>query len=231
SRRLLETGESGVIVERIPVGPFQMNSYLVGCEETREALYIDPGAEVESVIEAAGRRGLAIRRLAGTHAHLDHAEGVAEAKERLGVPYWLPAAELHNLRRMPEAARMYGFPPPPVPGVDGYLVPGETLEVGGLRFEIRLTGGHAPGNVTLYRPAAGGEPGHAFVGDALFAGSVGRTDLYLGDAGVLLRSIRTQLLTLPPATIVHPGHGPETTIGREKATNPFCQPGAEALFA
>jgi len=220
-----------VIVERIPVGPFQMNSYLVGCGERREALYLDPGAEVDAVIAEARRLGLAIVRLVGTHAHLDHAEGVAEAKAKLGVPYWLHEAELFNLRRMPEAARMYGFPPPEVPEVDGYLLPGGTVEVGTLRFEVRLTDGHAPGNVTLYRPGADGEPGHAFVGDALFAGSVGRTDLYMGDAAALLRSIRTQLLTLPPDTVVHPGHGPETTIGREMAANPFCQPGAEALFA
>lgn len=219
-----------MIVERIPVGPFQMNSYIVGCAERREGIYIDPGAEVERVIEAARRLGLRIARLVGTHAHLDHAEGVAEAKERLGAPYWLHEAELANLRSMPAAARAYGFPAPPVPEVDGFLVPGEPLEVGGLRFEIRLTDGHAPGNVTLYRAGEGAEPGHAFVGDALFAGAAGRTDLYMGDAKTLLRSIRTQLLTLPPETIVHPGHGPETTIGREAAANPFCQPGAERFF-
>jgi glyoxylase-like metal-dependent hydrolase (beta-lactamase superfamily II) len=220
-----------VIIERIPVGPFQMNSYIVGSGDRREAIYLDPGAEVERVVEAARRRGLGIVRLVGTHAHIDHAEGVARAKQLLGVPYWLHEAELFNLRHMPETARMYGFPPPEVPEVDGFLVPGETLEAAGLRFEIRLTDGHAPGNVTLYRPGEGGEPGHAFVGDALFAGSVGRTDLYKGDPEVLLRSIRTQLLVLPPDTVVHPGHGPETTIGREKETNPFCQPGAERLFA
>ncbi|MBI3128088.1 MAG: MBL fold metallo-hydrolase [Candidatus Tectomicrobia bacterium] len=220
-----------MIVERIPVGAFQMNSYLAGSEKTREAVYIDPGAEVDRVLAEAERLGLSIVLLAGTHAHIDHAEGAAEARRRLGVPYWLHEAELPNLRRMPEVARMYGFEPPEVPEVDGFLVPGEALEAGGLRFEIRLTDGHAPGNVTLYRAAAEGEPGRAFVGDALFAGSVGRTDLFMGDARTLLRSIRTQLLTLPPDTIVHPGHGPDTTVGREKAANPFCQPGAERLFA
>jgi len=220
-----------LIVERIPVGPFQMNSYLVGCAETMEGIYIDPGAEVDRVLDAARRLGLRLTRLVGTHAHLDHAEGAAEAKEKTGLPYLIHEAELFNLRNMPAAARKYGFAAPPVPGVDGFLVPGESLRVGNLAFGIRLTEGHAPGNVTLYRPGGEGEPGHAFVGDALFAGSVGRTDLYMGDARVLLRAIREQLLTLPPDTVVHPGHGPETTIGREAATNPFCQPGAERLLA
>ncbi len=220
-----------MIVERIPVGPFQMNSYLLGCEETGEGAYVDPGAEVERVIARAGERGLTLVKIIGTHAHLDHAEGVAEAKERLGAPYWLHEAELHNLRNMPNAARAYGFPVPRVPEVDAHLVAGETISVGNLEFEIRLVDGHAPGNVALYRPGRGNAPGHVIVGDALFAGSVGRTDLYKGDAGVLLSGVRAQLLTLPPETVVHPGHGPETTIGHEKATNPFCQPGAEGLPA
>ena len=219
-----------MIIERLPVGPFQMNSYLVGCEETMEAAYVDPGAEVGRVLAAARGRGLRVSKLVGTHAHLDHAEGAAEAKRRLGVPYLLHEAELFNLRNMPNAARAYGFPAPEVPEVDAWLVPGETLEVGSLAFEIRLTDGHAPGNVTLYRPAGDGEPGRAIVGDALFAGSIGRTDLHMGDARTLLRSVRERLLTLPEETVVHPGHGPETTIGREKATNPFCRPGAESLL-
>ena len=171
-----------MILERIPVGPFQMNSYVVGCAETREGAYVDPGAEVERVIEAARGHGLTLTKIIGTHAHLDHAEGVAEAKEKLGIPYWLHEAELFNLRDIPNAARGYGFPEPPVPEVDAYLVPGETILVGNLEFEIRLTDGHAPGNVTLYRPGDGTGPGHAIVGDALFAGSIGRTDLYMGDA-------------------------------------------------
>jgi glyoxylase-like metal-dependent hydrolase (beta-lactamase superfamily II) len=220
-----------MIVERVPVGPFQMNSYLVGCGETGEAVYIDPGAEVERVIALAAGRGLRITKLAGTHAHLDHAEGAAEAKEKLGAPYLLHEAELHNLENMPEAARRYGFPAPPVPEVDGFLVPGETLSAGELAFEIRLTGGHAPGNVTLYLPDGEDVPGRAFVGDSLFAGSIGRTDLYMGDSAVLLEGIRTQILSLPPETVVHPGHGPETTVGIEKETNLFCQPGGERLLA
>lgn len=210
-----------MIIEQIPVGDFQMNSYIVGCPDRKEAIYIDPGAEVDRVIERFQALGLRPIKIIGTHAHLDHAEGAAEAKEKLQIPYFLHEAEMYNLENMPNAARNYGFPEPPVPEVDGFLIPGETLEAGLLKFEIRLTDGHAPGNITLYAP------GHAFVGDALFAGSIGRTDLYMGSAEKLLNSIRTQLLTLPPDTIVHPGHGPETTIGQEAATNPYCQPGPE----
>lgn len=216
-----------VIIERISVGPFQMNSYIVGCPVQKEGIYIDPGAEVDIVLDCAKRLGLRITKLVGTHAHIDHAEGVAEAKEKLGVPYVLHEAELFNLRNMPAAAMSFGLSAPAVPEVDGFLVPGETLSVGTIPFEIRLTDGHAPGNVTFYWPGDQEESGHAIVGDALFAGSVGRTDLYMGDASRLLERIRTQLLTLPPETVVHPGHGPETTIGREMATNPYCQADAE----
>jgi len=207
-----------------------MNSYIAGCSETGDGIYIDPGAEVGRVIETAERLGIRLTKIVGTHAHLDHAEGVAEAKEKLGLPYWLHEAELYNLQNMPAAAQGYGFAVPEVPEVDGYLVPGESLAVGNLVFEICLTDGHAPGNITLYRPGSDGEAGHAIVGDALFAGSIGRTDLYMGNAKTLLESIRTQLLTLPPDTLVFPGHGPETTIGHEMAANPYCQPGAENLI-
>ena len=119
-----------LILERIPVGPFQMNSYVVGCVETNEGAYVDPGAEVERVIAAARDRGLNLTKIIGTHAHLDHAEGVAEAKEKLSIPYWLHEAELFNLQNIPNAARGYGFPEPPVPEVDAHLVPGETISVG-----------------------------------------------------------------------------------------------------
>ena len=216
-----------MIIERLAVGPFQMNSYIVGCEKTGEGIYVDPGAEVGRVIEAARAAGLRLTRLVGTHAHLDHAEGVAEAKEKLGLPYLLHEAELHNLRSMPAVAQGYGFPKPEVPEMDGLLTPGESLTVGEITFEIRLTDGHAPGNITLYWPGGENGTGHAIVGDTLFAGSIGRTDLYMGSAKTLLNSIRTQLLALPADTVVYPGHGPATTIGREKETNPFCQEDAE----
>ena len=217
-----------VIIERIPVGPFQMNSYIVGCKKTGEGIYIDPGAEVDRVISLAKEKNLRLTRIIGTHAHIDHAGAVSEAKQKLGIPYLLHKAELHNLQSMPDVAKGYGFPEPAVPEVDAFLVPGETLSVGKITFEIRLTDGHAPGNITLYWPGTGGG-GHAIVGDALFAGSIGRTDLYMGSIQTLLNVIQTQLLTLPPDTVVYPGHGPETTIGHEKATNPFCQPDVENL--
>ncbi|MBT3351968.1 MAG: MBL fold metallo-hydrolase [Nitrospinaceae bacterium] len=216
-----------MIIERIPVGSFQMNSYIVGCEKTGEGIYIDPGAEVDRVIAFAKEKNLRLSRLIGTHAHIDHAEGVAEAKQKLDIPFLLHEAELFNLQSMPDVAKGYGFPVPDVPDIDDFLIPGEFLEVGDISFEIRLTDGHAPGNISLYWPGTG-EGGHVIVGDSLFAGSIGRTDLYMGSVKTLLSAIHTQLLTLPPDTVVYPGHGPETTIGHEKATNPFCQPGAES---
>jgi len=207
-----------------------MNSYIIGCSETGDGIYVDPGASVGHVIETAERIGVRLIKLVGTHAHLDHAEGVAEVKERLNLPYWLHKDELYNLQNMPAIARGYGLTVPEVPVVDEFLVPGEFFKVGKLTFDIRLTDGHAPGNITLYRPGNNGKAGHAFVGDTLFAGSIGRTDLYMGNTKKLLYSVRTQLLTLPPDTLVFPGHGNETTIGDEIVSNPFCQPGAENLF-
>ena len=208
-------------IDCIVVGPFQVNSYLVGCTETMQGIYIDPGSEIDNVIRIAEEKKISIQKIIGTHAHIDHAEGVFKVKKEMNVPYWLHREELMNLEAMPETARGYGLPIPEVPEVDHFLIPNEKIEVGNLNFKILLTNGHSPGNITLYIQDEKANKYYAFVGDSLFAGSIGRTDLPGGDLSTLLDSIRSQLFTLPPNTIVYPGHGPSTTIEFEIKNNPF----------
>ncbi|MFQ5895105.1 MAG: MBL fold metallo-hydrolase [Nitrospinota bacterium] len=211
-----------MIVECVTVGLFQMNAYVVGCEKTREGALIDVGAEVDRILAAASRHGLRLTKIINTHGHLDHVEGVQEAKERLGVPFYLHRGDLPHLRSLAEKARSFGLPAPWTPEVDGFLEEGDAVSVGELTFRVLCTPGHSEGGVTFYREGA------AFVGDALFAGAVGRTDLPGSSPTQLLCSIREKLLALPPETVAYPG--PQTTIGREAETNPFLLPGAERLF-
>lgn len=205
--------------------PFFKNGYVVICDATREAVLIDPGDEVETLLEAARQSGAVIREILLTHAHLDHVTGVGRAKAALGVPVWLHKDDLFLYDGVMEQAAMFGLTAEPQPPVDRFYQPGERLRVGRLVIDVRHTPGHCPGGVCL---AIGhdGDPDEVrelFVGDTLFQGSIGRTDLPGGDLEVLLASIRQQLLVYPDATIVHSGHGPDTTVGEEKASNPFLR--------
>ncbi|MBE17398.1 MAG: MBL fold metallo-hydrolase [Nitrospinae bacterium] len=205
----------------VTVGPFQVNSYLVTCTETMKGIYIDPGSDINEVLKIAEKRQISIEKIIGTHAHIDHAEGVYKVKEAINIPYWLHEKEVKNLESMPEIANGYGLPIPKVPEVDDFLIPNQKIKVGNLDFKILLTDGHSPGNITLYTTDKETEKNHAIVGDSLFAGSIGRTDLPGGDLSTLLASIRSQLFTLPPDTIIYSGHGPSTTIEIEIKNNPF----------
>jgi glyoxylase-like metal-dependent hydrolase (beta-lactamase superfamily II) len=204
-------------------GIFAENCYIVADRETREAVLVDPGEEADLFLARLRTEGLTLSAIWLTHAHLDHVAGVGLVKERLDVPVWLHPADRALYDRAPDQARMFlGTTMPPLPAPDRAIVPGDSMRVGGCTFDVRFVPGHSPGSVAFV-----GE-GVALVGDVLFAGSVGRVDLPGGDGATLVRSIRDQLLTLPDDTIVYPGHGPETTIGRERVTNPFVT-GAIAL--
>lgn len=200
-----------------PVGPFQMNCYVVADDTTREGVVIDPGDETEALLELIREEGLAIRAILLTHAHLDHVARAQDMKEALGVPMYLHPADMPLLKAVPQQAVMLGLPAPRVPTVDGPLEEGTPFEAGPLRFEVRHTPGHSPGGVCLIPE---GEK-VAFVGDAVFAGSIGRTDLPGGDYDTLIRSIREEILTLPDEVVLYSGHGPPTTVGRERRSNPF----------
>jgi glyoxylase-like metal-dependent hydrolase (beta-lactamase superfamily II) len=201
--------------------PFFKNGYLIACEETREAILIDPGDEVGDLLDAVESTQAAVTAILLTHAHLDHITGVGRAKRALGVPVWLHRDDLFLYDAIVDQGRMFGLAVERQPPVDRFYTPGTSLFFGRYVVDILHTPGHCPGGVSLAVGAAGGSRRELFVGDTLFAGSIGRTDLPGGDQRTLMTSIRTRLLTFPDDTIVHPGHGPDTTIGVERRTNPF----------
>ena len=210
-----------MIIESQAVGPFFKNGFVVGCEKTRQAVLIDPGDEVESLLAFATRSGLAIQRILLTHAHVDHVTGVAAAKRALGVPIHLHRDDLFLYESAVESGAMFGLSVEPQPPIDLFYAPGEVMTFG--EYEVRPyhTPGHCPGGVCL-RIGRKGEAGHElFVGDTLFAGAIGRTDLPGGDYQTLIASIKNVLFPFGDDAIVHPGHGPDTTIGEERRTNPF----------
>lgn len=204
-----------MLVQTIVVGPLQVNCYLVGCEVTRQALVIDPGADGERILAALADRGLSLQTIVNTHGHFDHIGANRLLVEATGARLLLHAGDLPLLRNARQHAAVYGLATEPSPEPDSLLEDGDTVSVGELSLAVLHTPGHSPGGICLY-----GE-GHLFVGDTLFAGSVGRTDLPGGDHEQLIAGIRDKLLPLPAATVVHPGHGPDTDLGREQRHNPF----------
>ena len=210
-----------MIVDHLVVGPLQVNCYILGCEETGEAIVVDPGDQPEAILAVLARSHLRLVKIVNTHAHFDHLLGVRALQEATGAPFLLHSED----RPVLEAARTHalawlGVDPGPPPRVDEWLRLEEPLCFGRETLEIRWTPGHSPGSVSLVDHAGR----RVFSGDALFAGSIGRTDLPGGDLDTLLRSIREQLLSLPDDYAVLPGHGPTTTIGQERRHNPFLQP-------
>lgn len=207
----------GLAIGRLVVGPLQVNCYLAACEATGEAVVIDPGDQASDVLRALDEDGLSPKAILGTHAHFDHVLGVRGLKEAIGVPYLLHPADLPVLRQMQARARlMWGVELPPPPDVDGWLEEGHEVRFGECSLRVLHTPGHSPGSVSLYDGRS-----VVFCGDALFAGSIGRTDLPGGDHALLVASIQGKLFALPDEVQALPGHGPPTSIGREKASNPF----------
>ena len=212
-----------MFLEVFPVGPIQANCVLLGDPSAGVLAVIDPGEEAPRILERIEASGLEPALILHTHGHLDHAGGTAELARRLGpeVPIGLHRDELDLYRNLAMQGRMFGLDAvtPPMPTL--WLAHGDRLAVGGLSLEVRHTPGHSPGGVCFV--VHGGGELAVIVGDVLFAGSIGRTDLFGGSFEVLERSIREQLFTLPDATRVVCGHGPDTTIGREKRSNPFVR--------
>ena len=200
----------------LTTGVFAQNGYLVIDEESGQCAVIDPGQESEVFLRRIDTEGVTPAIIWLTHAHLDHILGVAAVHAATGVPIVLHPDDLPLYRGIVRQAEAMGLPPvDPVPEPTKAFEPGTPVRVGKTEFEVRHTPGHSPGSVTLVGA------GVAFVGDVLFAGSVGRVDLPGGDGPTLLTSITEELLSLSDETIVYSGHGPATTIGRERATNPF----------
>ncbi len=208
-----------MILEGFPVGPVGANCFIFGDDATHEVFVIDPGDEPDRILDTLRRLGARPIAIVNTHGHFDHVQGVDAVRRATGVPFWIHEAEQEVLASGPaRAGQMFGLELAPSPVPDRWLTDGDRLAVGGLSLVVRHTPGHSPGGVCLVGD------GLAFVGDTLFAGSIGRSDLPGADLETLLTSITRVLLPLADETVCYPGHGPETTIGREKRTNPFVVP-------
>ena len=210
-----------MIIETRAIGPFFKNGFIVACADTRDAVIIDPGDEVDELLAFAARDRLAIRHILLTHAHVDHVTGVAAAKRATGAPVYLHRDDLFLYERAVEMGAMFGLQVEPQPPIDVYYAHGQKIAFGGYEVSWHHTPGHCPGGVCLQIGTKGTGGTDLFVGDTLFAGSIGRTDLPGGDHQVLLASIRGVLFPLGDDSIVYPGHGPTTTIGQERRSNPF----------
>jgi hydroxyacylglutathione hydrolase len=199
---------------------FDKNGFVVGCERTREAIIIDPGDEADQLVAAVRDLDVDVRMVLLTHAHVDHITGVARMKDEYTAPVYLHRDDLFLYEAAVQQGAMFGFSVRQPPPVDSYY-DGTPLQFGDYVVHVHHTPGHCPGGVCL-QVGRSGEPGrHLFVGDTLFAGAIGRTDLPGGDYNVLMRSITQVLFPLGDDAIVHPGHGADTTIKRERTTNPF----------
>jgi glyoxylase-like metal-dependent hydrolase (beta-lactamase superfamily II) len=211
-----------MILESAAVGPFFKNGYIVGCENTREAVFIDPGDEVEQLLAFVSAEQLRVTHILLTHAHVDHVSGVAEAKRALEAPVYLHKADLFLYQNAVRSGMMFGLTVEEPPPVDVFYEGEGPMTFGDYQVRVLDTPGHCPGGVCLAVSKTGDpSPPHLFVGDTLFAGSIGRTDLPGGDYETLLKAITEVLFAFPDESIVYSGHGPETTVGRERQTNPF----------
>ncbi len=209
-----------MILEVRAVPPFMKNGYVLGCPTTLEAIIIDPGDEVDQLIALVKSHGLAVRGILLTHAHVDHVTGVAAAKAAFPVPVYLHRDDLFLYERAVEQGARFGLAVVPQPPIDVFY-DGRQIAFGEFEVRVHHTPGHCPGEVCLQVGPVGTAGSHLFVGDSLFAGSIGRTDLPGGDYELLMHSIIDVIFTLGDQSIVHPGHGPDTTVSRERASNPF----------
>lgn len=218
-----ERNKTDMFLEVFAVGPIQANCILLGDMDAGKVAVIDPGDEAELIAERIRISGLEPIMILHTHGHIDHAAGTAELKEILGdsVPVYLHRDELALYKSLPMHSRMFGLEAAEPPDPDLWLEDGQRLELGSLTLEVLHTPGHSPGSVSYV--VHGGPERRVIVGDLLFAGSVGRTDLPGGSFEVLSRSIQDKIYTLPADTRVTCGHGPDTSVSVEKNTNPFVQ--------
>jgi len=202
----------------IPVTPFQQNCTLLWCEETMKAAVIDPGGDLDQILAAAKQAGVTIEKILLTHAHIDHAGGTAELSRKLSLPIEGPQKEDQFwIDGLPAQSKEYGFPLAEKFTPSRWLNQNDTVTVGNLTLEVRHTPGHTPGHVIFFHP----ESKLAIVGDVLFQGSIGRTDFPRGDHATLINAIREQLWPLGNDVAFIPGHGPMSTFGQERKSNPF----------
>jgi glyoxylase-like metal-dependent hydrolase (beta-lactamase superfamily II) len=240
-----------LIHEVIPVGMLQCNCSILGDPVTREAIVVDPGDEVERIMEILREHKLNVRAIVSTHTHIDHVGGLAGLHQATGAPVLIHEADLELYRNLELQAQWLGVPTPAMTNIDAFLKEGDALRWGGFAARVLHTPGHTPGSISLvvegsgtgvaagtdakiastgnvaHKHSHGGseshEPARLLAGDTLFGGSIGRTDLWGGSFPQIIESIREKLLVLPEDVVVYPGHGGETTIGTEREHNPFLR--------
>jgi len=225
--RMPDAANTGMIYLKIPVGMLQCNCSIIGDPRTLECIVVDPGDEVERILGLLGRYKLTVKAIVSTHAHIDHVGGLAKLYQYTGAPVMMHTDDLPLYRGMETQAAFLGVPPPDLVEVHQLLKEGDALHWGDFLANVIHTPGHSPGSVSLYLPTDGGNTtltsAQLFSGDTLFAGSIGRTDLWGGSYEEIIASLKDKLLQLPDSTIVHPGHGASTTIGQERDSNPFLK--------
>ena len=204
----------------IPVTPYEQNCSLIICEDTNKAAIVDPGGDHKQILEVIESHGVVVEKIILTHGHLDHVGGTTRLNNSLKVPVVGPSSEdAFWLDQLEAQSERFGFPLTVSFAPDAWLVEDEVVEVGNIKLKVIHVPGHTPGHVALYDAASA----QIIVGDILFNGGIGRYDFPRSNGKLLVSGIKTKLLTLPDGTIVYPGHGPTTTIGREKVSNPFLR--------
>lgn len=208
-----------MIIRSMPVGPLQANCFIVGCDETHHAAVIDPGGDADKILMALAKDKLTLKSIINTHGHFDHVSANKAMKKATGAELMIHPLDAPMLSQLARGAAMWGMRSEDSPDADRLLNDGDTVTVGTISFKVLHTPGHTPGGISLHVDKS------VFVGDTLFAGSIGRTDFEGGDYNTLINSIHTKLFTLPDDVVVYAGHMGSTTIGREKKYNPFCRVG------
>jgi len=208
-----------MIHEILAVGPLQCNCSIIGDEATREAMVIDPGDDIEDVLALIAKHKLKVRQIVITHAHIDHVGGAMKLRAATGAPILLNQNDYELLKMLDVQATWIGMPSPGKVDIDQSIAQADTVKAGSLVADVIHTPGHTEGSVCLYFPAEQ----KLIAGDTLFAGSIGRTDLPGGSFEKILRSLHQKVLELPDETVVVPGHGPLTSIGEERESNPFLK--------
>lgn len=206
-----------MIIKQLTVGPIMANCYILGCERTREAAVIDPGDETDKILMSLASEKLTLKHILNTHGHFDHVGGNRRLKDATGADLLIHAADAAMLAQLSASAAAFGLSAQNSPPPDRTVAEGDRVTFGDIALTVLHTPGHTPGGISFHTDRC------VFVGDALFYGSIGRTDFPGGDYDTLIASIRTKLFTLDDDTTVYTGHGPATTVGQEKRSNPFVR--------